>query len=64
MFPVFFSFFASSFYVVNKNTLPSSSSVCVCSDVCFCVGDLCMLPDVSVCWALNINVDKIKNPCG
>ena len=38
--------------------------MCVCSDVCFCVGDLCMLPDVSVCWALNINVDKIKNPCG
>ena len=26
----------------------------------FFVEGLCMLLDVSVCWALNINVDKIK----
>ena len=39
-------------------------AVCVCSDVCFRVLGLCMLPDVSVCWALNINVDKVKIPCG
>ena len=46
--------------------------VCVCVCVCACVfrsvcvlwGGLCTLPDVSVILALNINVDKIKNPRG